>query len=93
VAVSQRSAGIVAGSSRPSCDRQLAHQRLEKISQARLCAACPVPASPSAEGHAGSRLGSGRCDRSRGFRFSRIPGQFAAQPPSALLALAGGLRW
>jgi hypothetical protein len=46
-----------------SCDQPIPFNRLAAVPQARFCAVCPAPASPTAGRTAGPRLGSSRDDR------------------------------
>jgi hypothetical protein len=43
-----------------SCDLPIPFKHLETVPQARFCAVCPAPASPTAGRTAGPRLGSSR---------------------------------
>jgi RNA polymerase-binding transcription factor DksA len=56
-----------------SCRQPIPFKRLESVPQARFCAACPAPASPTAGRAAGPRLGSSRDDRAEARHSKRLP--------------------
>lgn len=74
-----------------SCGQLIPRERLAKIPQARLCAACPAPASPALTGTQGRAW----ADVAVSAPVNSAPphGALAATTPSARLARIGGPAW